>query len=103
MSVCAGLISEEEIRPFLNSHFLTCRILTKIVTKDTPGAKGHYLIAALRRYDWLAKFAPKLCSKKGVSIDAVFKEEIKICVDMVKLLPSKIDRVMYMGEGGLSL
>lgn len=72
------------------------------MTKD-PKTKGHYLIAALRRYDWLAKFAPKLCAKRGLDIQAVFREEQNICVDMVKLLPSKIDRIMYMGEGGLSL
>jgi hypothetical protein len=38
-----------------------------------------------------------------VDLKDYFSEEMKICQDLVKLLPSKIDRMNYLGEGGLSL
>ncbi len=95
------------MRPFLNSHFLACRVLTKIVPAEQycppQGNKSHFLVAALRRYEWLSRFIPKICEARGLEVKSVFGEELVICRDMVKLLPSKIDRMMYLGESGLSL
>ncbi len=51
----------------------------------------------------LAEFAPRICQRRGVDLKDYFSEEMKICQDLVKLLPSKIDRMNYLGEGGLSL
>jgi hypothetical protein len=109
----SALISEEEVRPFLNAHFLACRVLTKTIPSSeflppaAPGAtvsnRAHFLVAALRRYEWLSRFVPKICERRGVDVSTVFGEEWTICQDMVKLLPSKIDRMMYLGESGLSL
>lgn len=100
-----SLISEEEVRPYLNSHFLSCRALTKIIVPPQADReeRSRYLVACQSRYEWLAKFARELCQKKNIAVDDVFGEELKICEDMKKLLPSKIDRVHYYGESGLSL
>ena len=99
------MITQDEVRPFLNAHFLSCRILSKVITTsaDSNVSRAHYLVIALRRYEWLVNFAPKICAKRGLNIDETFAEELKICRDMVNLLPSKIDRMCYLGEKGLSL
>jgi hypothetical protein len=34
-----SLISEEEIRPYLNSHFLSCRAMAKIIPSSTYSNK----------------------------------------------------------------
>lgn len=99
-------IAAEEVRPFLNSHFLSCRLMSKTIpTVDyTPkDDRTFYMVQCLRRYEWLADFAPKLCNAKEVAIEGCFAEEHGICKDMVSLLPSKIDRMRYRGESGLSL
>lgn len=114
-----ALISEEEVRPFLNAHFLSCRIMSKIIptalylppTTTTTTTKkkaaepnrAHYLVACLRRYEWLCKFTKQLCARRGLVINDVFGDELRICEEMVRLLPSKIDRMCYLGESGLSL
>jgi hypothetical protein len=36
-----------------------------------------------------------------MDINTIFGEEIQICSDMINLLPSKIDRMHFLGEGGL--
>jgi hypothetical protein len=61
------------------------------------------LTAALRRYEWLLKFSPELCQRKGLDATAVFGEELAICENMKELLPTKLDRMHWHGEGGLSI
>lgn len=103
------MITEEEVRPYCMAQFLICRLLQKIIitapgalaTKTTP--KGVYLIQCLKRYSWLQVFVPKICLRRGIEINAVFGEEYNICVEMAKLLPSKIDRMCFLGESGLTL
>lgn len=110
----AGFVTAEEVRPFLNAHFLSCRIMSKVIATPAylpPSAsasvaasqRAHFLVHCLRRYQWLAKFAPALCSKRELSLEETFGEEHKICEEMVRLLPSKIDRMCFLGEGGLTL
>lgn len=99
-------ITEEELRPYLNAHFLSCRVLTKIIPTHEPTPQrnaAHYLVIALKRYQWLLAFAERICKRKGVNLQEIFQNEIQICKDMVHLLPSKIDRMCYLGEGGLTL
>jgi hypothetical protein len=104
-----ALITLEEVRPFLNASFLSCRIVSKIIAhplvlpSDRPADRAHYLVACLHRYEWLVRFAPRICDRRGVALTDIFGEEYQICQDMVKLLPSKIDRMCYMGESGLGL
>lgn len=109
---CTAFITAEEVRPFLNAHFLSCRIMSKVIatTPFLPPAdsadkaqRAHYLVHCLRRYQWLAKFAPAICAKRDLSLTETFGEEHKICEEMVRLLPSKIDRMCFLGESGLSL
>jgi hypothetical protein len=107
---CTAYITADEVRPFLNAHFLSCRIMSKVIATsaflppDSGAAqRAHYLVHCLRRYQWLAKFAPAICSKRDLPLLETFGEEHKICEEMVKLLPSKIDRMCFLGEGGLSL
>lgn len=93
-------ISKDEIRSFLNAHFLSARLLSRvIVAPDTPqNQRATYMVACLKRYEMLAAVTEPLCSKKGVAASATFGEELGICKDMVELLPSKIDRMHRLGE-----
>lgn len=59
------------------------------------------MVCALHRYQWLLSNASIICEKKSVTLNDVFGEEITICREMVALLPPKIDRMHYLGEGGL--
>lgn len=70
---------------------------------STAAQRGYYLIAIMKRYDWLRKFAIKICLKHNMSLKDTFGDEHLICEEMVKLLPSKIDRMCFLGESGLSL
>jgi hypothetical protein len=101
------LITVDEVRPFLNSHFLSCRILSKIIPhitiNDPKKNNAQFIVTCLKRYEWLSVFSRKLCLLKKVDIDAVFGEEVLICDEMIKLLPAKIDRMCFLGEDGLSL
>mmetsp|Transcript_33357 Transcript_33357/g.56006 ORF Transcript_33357/g.56006 Transcript_33357/m.56006 type:complete len:804 (-) Transcript_33357:146-2557(-) len=108
-----SLISAEEVRPFLNAHFLCCRIMSKViatpaflpapVSSTAASNPAHFLVSCLRRYEWLSTFTTHICKLRGVSIEETFAEEHKIIQEMVKLLPSKIDRMTFLGESGLSL
>ncbi len=60
--------------------------------------KAQFLVASLKRYEWLVKAVPKYCTLKDVAIDEVFKTEFDLCKEMVTLLPSRIDRVHYLGS-----
>ena len=95
-----GLITAEEVRPFLNAHFFSARVLSKVLPMpDAPHyqrSAGH--VAALDRYKWLAQHAPALCDRKGVTIDDTFSEELRICKEMIALLPQKIDKMHFLGE-----
>ncbi len=100
-----GIIGEDEIRLFLNCHFLACRALSKIMSPVGTETKerSQWLVGCLRKYQWLAKFSRGLCERKGVDVQAVFGQELQVCDDMISLLPSKIDRMHFLGESGLTL
>lgn len=100
-----SLISDEEIRPYLNAHFLSCRAMAKIIPPSTYSNKdkAQFLMACLQKYQWLNKYAIALCKRKQVDINDYFSNEMEICSDMCKLLPSKVDRMWNLGESGLSL
>eukprot|EP00605_Chrysophyceae_sp_TOSAG23-4_P001540 GSChrysophyteH1.ASY1.ANO1.1688.1 assembled CDS len=93
-------ISEDEVRSFLNSHFLSCRMLSKMLIAPgaTPSERSQYIARSLKRYEWIVKFTPQLCESKGVSREDIFGEEYSICKDMVELLPAKINRIHHLGE-----
>lgn len=98
-------ISAEEVRPFLNAHFMCCRALSKYMNPPSlPAAtRSEPLVAALKIYDWLVKYTLTLCARKQLEVGDVFREEYQICQDMVSLLPPKIDRMHYRGEKGLTI
>ena len=102
-----GLISPDEIRPFLNAHFLCCRALSKLMVQpgdsSVKGSGAEYLVLSLEKHEWLIKFGTKLCLRKETNLQDIFHAEIQICKDMVELLPGKIDRMHFRGEGGLTL
>lgn len=93
-------ISEEEVRLFLNAHFMAARALTKIFARPIEGVQNNAVptLMALNKYRWLQKYAPELCGNRNVHIDNVFKDELMLCNEMVELLPAKIDRMMYNRE-----
>ena len=101
----SGQISEEEIRPFLNAHFLSCRAFSKVIVdvSDSPQSRAQWMVASYHKYQWISKFARELCTKKGVDVQTVFGAELQVCDDLATLLPSKINRMYYYGEGGLTM
>lgn len=52
----------------------------------------------MHRYEWLSERAVAICESKAAAVQDVFGEELEICNEMVKLLPSKINRIHYLGE-----
>ena len=104
--VDTAFITGEEVRPFLNAHFLAARMVGRIVDNGktggpagapSPSVQGSVL--SLDIYRWLVKKGPGIAKKKETSTDEVFHEEFKICKEMVELLPAKIDRMHYNAEG----
>ena len=87
-----ALITLEELRPFLNSHFLSCRMYQKFVYNSVE-QEVVALTICLKMYEWLVQFTPKVCSAKGVQLQDYFADEYTICQEMTVLLPSKIDKV----------
>lgn len=96
-------ISEEEVRLFLNAHFMSARALSKMFSKPITDMQNKAVptMMALKKYQWLHKYAPELCFNKVVVINDVFKDELMLCGEMVELLPGKIDRMVFKGESML--
>ena len=97
--IYSALLNSDELRPFLNAHFHMARLISKIsVPPDQPPAKKtQYLVASLKRYEWLVKAVPKYCALKEIPIEDIFKVEFDLCKEMVELLPTRINRVHYTG------
>merc|ERR1712146_875999 len=91
---------EEEVRIFLNAHFMAGRALSKIFAKPIEGMQNHAVptMMALEKYRWLYKYAPELCTRKKLDINDIFKDEMMLCREMIDLLPAKIDRMINRGE-----
>ena len=56
---------------------------------------------ALRKYTWLNSVTCSLCEKKELQLEDTFLNESVICKEMMALLPSKIDRMHYLGESSV--
>ena len=90
----ANIVSEE-VRLYLNAHFLAARFISKFITKNEGIDAVFPFLSALKIYTWLTKNASKLCESKSLQLDNVFGNELMVCKEMVSLLPSKIDRVHF--------
>ena len=67
-----------------------------------PNDRAKFTIAGLKIYEWLSENTEKICAlKEGLKLNDIFKNEMEICVDMIGLLPQKISRMHYLGEGGM--
>lgn len=91
------LLSADEVRPYLNSQFLCCRVMSKIIPRQerVPGQTVRFLVASLKRYQWLAKMVPMAIEKKQIPLENIpFEEEFNITLEMCQLLPSKLDAMM---------
>lgn len=100
-----SLISESEMRLFLNAMFLSCRAMQKTIPlkESTNHQRASYLICSLKLYAWLVDKGKTICQRKNLNIDDIFRSEIEVCKNMIELLPAKIDRIIYKGENGLSI
>lgn len=98
-----SLLTDEEMRAYLNAHFYACRIVSKVIAApdSSPQDRAQPLTVCLRRYEWLRSKAPGLCNRKGVDVADVFRNEMEIIEEMVRLLPPKIDRVFFRGESSM--
>jgi hypothetical protein len=98
-------INNDEIRPFLNANFFIARMLTKILPLPDcePNQRAKHTIAGLKRYEWLSANGDKVCALKegGATVQDIFKQEMEICREMIGLLPQKISRMHFLGEGGM--
>ncbi len=95
----SALLNAEELRPFLNAHFHISRLLSKIgIPPAGSGDRARFLVASLKRYEWLVKAVPKYCALKQVTVEDTFKTELELCREMVVLLPTRIDRVHFLGR-----
>jgi KIF-1 binding protein C terminal len=77
-----SLLSDDEIRPFLNCHFLVCRVLSKILVPHTAPVpeQCRYLVQSWKKYQWLSTFASQLCERKQVDLAVTFGEEHQVGV-----------------------
>lgn len=100
-----SLINESELRLFLNAHFLSSRAMQKVIPlkESSNQERASYLIASLRIYSWLLDKGSSICKRKNIDIEDIFRNEIEVCKQMTELLPGKIDRMIYLGESGLSI
>ena len=88
-------MSADELRPYFNTHFLSARLLSKVIApfNASPDEKAKYILASLKQYEWICNNCISLCNKLKVNCDEVFAIELKVSQDMTQLLPSKIDRI----------
>lgn len=77
----AATISEDEVRSFLNAHFLCCRMMSKVLVPHTASGmeQSKYMVHCLKRYEWLVKYGPALCGIKKMRIEDVFGDEYQVC------------------------
>ena len=90
-----GKLSADELRPYFNTHFLSARLLSKVIVSydASPDEKAKYTVASLKHFEWICYNCLNFCKKVNVNCDEVFAIELKVSQDMMQLLPSKIDRI----------
>lgn len=80
-------------------------MLTKLLPLPDcpPNERAKHTIAGLKTYEWLAANADKICALKegGGTVKDIFKQEMDIVKEMIDLLPQKIGRMHFRGEGGM--
>jgi hypothetical protein len=78
-------------------------MLSKVLSSsaDPPHQRTQYMVRSLHRYQWLLQNSARVCEEKQTSLEEVFGEEMALCREMIGLLPAKIDRMHYLGVGGL--
>lgn len=98
-------IELENIKSYLNAHFVCYRMFTKvIITSMNPKDRIYPIEFSLQGYQWLVKYANELCLKKHWQIcelieekkpeNAIyFQNEMNLCNEMIQLLPTKIDQL----------
>ena len=59
--------------------------------------RAKYAVATLKRYEWLYTRCRQLCDNKDIQLEEIFRMEWNVCKDMVELMPSKINRIHYLG------
>jgi hypothetical protein len=80
-------------------------MLTKLfpLPDCAPNDRAKHTIAGLKTYEWLSANADLICALKegGDTVKDIFKQEMEICREMIGLLPQKISRMHFLGEGGM--
>lgn len=84
----------------MNAHFHISRLISKIAVPNTESSRdrARFLVGALKRYEWLSNAAPKYCAIKDISVGEIFHTELELCREMTVLLPTRIDRMHYLGN-----
>ena len=96
-----GAVDKDEMVGFLTGHFNIARLLSKVQgdTGDHERNKVKVvgnLARSLERFAFVAKLHGNLSAEQLE--EGAFEQQLDICGQMVKLLPTKIDRVKYRGE-----
>lgn len=87
-------LDDGSVDAYLNAHMSAARLLSKCVD---PQRKVEYWKCSLDRYKWLVKRAPAI-TKDLLEEERVFERELAMAAQMVELLPTKIDRMHFLGQ-----
>lgn len=91
-------MSEDEVRPYLNSQLFSCRLFSKIMPTSNSMQAVHqveYLVESYKRYEVMSKLIGTVCAAKGVTVEDIgYEAEVGIVAEMCKLLPAKLDALL---------
>ena len=75
----------------VNAKFNTAKIYSKLFRPERKD-KIDLLTKSLNTYKWISNFIKNEVSQNGV-LDGTFSQELKMCNEMIELLPAKIDKI----------
>lgn len=75
----------------VNAKFNNAKIYSKLYRAEKKD-KVEMLTKSLNTYKWISNFIREEVSKFG-ALDGVFSQELKMCNEMIDLLPNKIDKI----------
>lgn len=84
--------SKELCQSIINTRFNIAKAYNKIYGVDKR-ERVEYMKKSLENYRFIVNFIKELQKNKG-TLDWNFAEQVKICQEMVELIPSKIDKIM---------
>ena len=88
-------VDQDNLPSVLHANFNVARLLSRRRKHESPREQVADLVASLDRYKFLVGFARR---NLGEDDPGVFKDELRICEEMVELMPAQIDRMHHNNE-----